>query len=147
MIGVIIMVYIKCKREVKIFRYFLSYFVTVFVSLFFSLIITIFLYLPQQHQQQVVAQTIVTAMTTTTITITVAAPHSTTTLAPTHNFYLTYMSPTLGMKIDYPSSWQKVEGNVGVMFLSPQENDLDEIRGGLGILVFARSDNMSICMN
>ena len=138
------MVYIKCKREIKIFRYSLSYFVTVFMSLLFSLIITIFLYLPQQHQQQVVAQTIVTAMTTTTITV--AAPHSIT-LAPTHNFYLTYMSPTLGMKIEYPSSWQKVEGNVGVMFLSPQENDLDEIRGGLGILVFARSNNMSIYMN
>jgi hypothetical protein len=99
------------------------------------------LYLPKQHQQQVAAQTtIVTAMTTT---ITVAVPHSIT-LASTHNFYLTYMSPTLGMKIEYPSSWQKVEGNVGVMFLSPQENDSDEIRGGLGILVFARSNNMSI---
>ena len=93
------------------------------------------------------AQTIVTAMTTAMTTMTVVAPHSTTTLAPTDSFYLTYMSPTLGMKIEYPSSWQKVEGNVGVMFLSPQENDLDEIRGGLGILVFARSNNMSIYMN
>ena len=117
-----------------------------FVSLLFSLIITIFLYLPQQyHQQQAVAQTIVTAMTT--ITSSAAAPHSTTTLAPTDSFYLTYMSPTLGMKIEYPPSWQKIEGNVGVMFLSPKENDSDEIRGGLGILVFARSNNMSIYTN
>jgi serine/threonine-protein kinase len=112
------------------------------VSLFFSLIIAIFFYFPQQqHQQQAVAQTVVTAMTTMTTTTT--APHSTTitTLSPTHSFYLTYTSPTLGMKIEYPSSWKKIEGDVGVIFQSPEENDSDEIRGGLDILVFPRSNN------
>ena len=134
------MVYIKCKRGIKIFRYSLSYFVTVFVSLFFN---NYHIFVPSS-----------TASTTSSGTDNNSNSHDNnnnnssstplSNLGSTHNSYLTYISPTLGMKIEYPSSWQKVEGNVGVMFLSPQENDSDEIRGGLGILVFRRSNNMSI---
>jgi hypothetical protein len=98
------------------------------------------LYFPQEYQyhqenQQQVAlaqKAVMTAM----------SPQSTTIIsATTQNLFLTYASPLLGIEMQYPSSWKKLEHTNSVKFLSPLEGPSDRFREGLGISAFPVNNN------
>jgi hypothetical protein len=61
------------------------------------------------------------------------------------NSFLIYENnSTLGIKIQYPSSWERIEyDDVGVLFLSPSESNSDKFLESFGIKV-SPSNNMSL---
>jgi eukaryotic-like serine/threonine-protein kinase len=95
------------------------------------------LYFPQkyqyQNQQQIALaqKTVMTAM----------SPRSTIIPATTQSLFLTYASPILGIEMQYPSSWKKLEHTNSVKFLSPLEDPSDRFREGLGIIAFPVNNN------
>ena len=62
-----------------------------------------------------------------------------------NNSFLTYENnSTLGIKIQYPSSWERLEyDNEGVLFLSPSESNSDKFLESFSIRV-TPSNNMSV---
>jgi hypothetical protein len=78
--------------------------------------ITLYISPSQQEQQQAMAQ-----QTNTTV-----APPQVNATTTTPGNFLTYDNATLGVKIQYPSNWEKFEQqNNTVLFISPFQSDLD----------------------
>jgi serine/threonine-protein kinase len=69
------------------------------------------------------------------------SPRSTIIPATTQSLFLTYASPLLGIEMQYPSSWKKLEHTSSVKFLSPLEGPSDRFREGLGISAFPVNNN------
>jgi hypothetical protein len=85
-----------------------------------------------QQQQVALAQTAV---------MTAMSPQSTIIPATTQSLFLTYASPILGIEMQYPSCWKKLEHINYVKFFSPLEGSSDRFREGLGIIAFPVNNN------
>jgi hypothetical protein len=89
-----------------------------------------------QQQQVALAQTAVMTAVMTTM-----SPQSTIIPATTQSLFLTYASPILGIEMQYPSGWKKLEHINYVKFFSPLEGSSDRFREGLGIIAFPVNNN------
>jgi len=125
----------KWKGEVKSG---FNYFIVIFMLLINAALL---LYFPQEYQyphqnqqQQVVALA-------KTAVMTVMSPQSTIIPATTQSLFLTYASPIIGIEMQYPSGWKKLEHINYVKFLSPLEGPSDRFREGLGIIAFPVNNN------
>lgn len=97
------------------------------------------LYFPQEYQNQNQQQQV--ALAQKVVIMTAMSPRSTITPATTQSLFLTYASPILGIEMQYPSSWKKLEHTNSVKFLSPLEGPSDRFREGLGIIAFPVNNN------
>lgn len=100
------------------------------------------LYFPQEyqyhHQNQQQQQQVALAQKAV---MTATSPQSTIISTTTQSLFLTYASPLLGIEMQYPSSWKKLEHTNSVKFLSPLEVPSDGFREGLGITAFPVNNN------
>jgi len=58
--------------------------------------------------------------------------------------FLTYDNATLGVKLQYPSDWEKFEQQNAVLFISPFQSDLDRYRETVGISSVPITNNVSL---
>ena len=99
------------------------------------------LYFPQEYQYQNQDQQQQVALAQKAV-MTAMSPRSTIIIpATTQSLFLTYASPTLGIEMQYPSNWKKLEHTNSVKFLSPLEGPSDRFREGLGIIAFPVNNN------
>ncbi|MBV9178479.1 MAG: hypothetical protein JO297_15745 [Nitrososphaeraceae archaeon] len=100
------------------------------------------LYFPQEYQyhHQNQQQRVALALAQKAV-MTAMSPRSTIIPATTQSLFLTYASPLLGIEMQYPSSWKKLEHTNSVKFLSPLEGPSDRFREGLGITAFPVNNN------
>ena len=99
------------------------------------------LYFPQEYQNQYQNQQQQVALAQKPV-MTAMSPRSTIIIpATTQSLFLTYASPILGIEMQYPSSWKKLEHTNSVKFLSPLEGPSDRFREGLGIIAFPANNN------
>jgi eukaryotic-like serine/threonine-protein kinase len=94
------------------------------------------LYFPQEYQNQ--QQQVALAQK---VVMTAMSPRSNIIPSTTQSLFLTYASPILGIEMQYPSSWKKLEHTNSVKFLSPLEGPSDRFREGLGIIAFPVNNN------
>jgi hypothetical protein len=100
------------------------------------------LYFPQEYQHHHQNQREQVALAQKAVIMTAMPPRSTiVTRATTQSLFLTYASPILGIEMQYPSSWKKLEHTNSVKFLSPLEGPSDRFREGLGIIAFPVNNN------
>ena len=100
------------------------------------------LYFPQEYQyhHQNQQQRVALALAQKAV-MTAMSPRSTIIPATTQSLFLTYASPLLGIEMQYPSNWKKLEHTNSVKFLSPLEGPSDRFREGLGITAFPVNNN------
>src|SRR5919198_5694234 len=62
--------------------------------------------------------------------------------------FTTYQNPTLGITIQYPSNWEKIEADNNVHFLSPLESNFDPYREGVSIYILPPQNlPLDTCVN
>jgi hypothetical protein len=103
------------------------------ISVFsFLTVISIAPYISPSQQQAIAQQT----------NTTLASPQVNATR--TTGDFLTYDNTTLGIKIQYPSNWEKFEQQNAVLFISPFQSDLDRYRETVGISLVPFVNNISL---
>lgn len=102
---------------------------------------SVLLYFPQEYQYQNQNQLQQQVAIAQKAVMTAMSARSTIIPTTTQSLFLTYASPILGIEMQYPSSWKKLEHSNSVKFLSPLEGHSDRFREGLGIIAFPVNNN------